>query len=145
MSSYCHNIGFSPSSLLCPKMSPNLFPAEGSCCKSINCFFDFGKSPKSLLSIWYELSYKILPVLFPFLFSLGGIVWEKSIFFSFSGIQILKVSYMSYLGTICESLTNKIQTFQTIKNFRWFRVFILSQIKKTERMENLENLISVAT
>ena len=45
------------------------------------------------------------------------------------GIHILKVTYMSYIGKVFESLTNKIQSFQRFKNFQCFRVFILSSIE----------------
>ena len=67
MSPWYHNIGLSLSSSLYAKMLPTSFSAEGSCCKSVSCFFDLGKSPKSLLSLPFscELSYKILAVHFP--------------------------------------------------------------------------------
>ena len=50
----------------------------------------------------------------------------KVVFLGLSGIQILKVSYMSYRGNVFESLTNKIQSFQRFQNLRRFRVFVLS-------------------
>ena len=43
--------------------------------------------------------------------SLEEIVWEKQIFLGLCGTQILKVTYMSCLGKVFESLTNKIQSF----------------------------------
>ena len=74
--------------------------------------------------------------------SLGATVWEKQVFLRLYGIQILKVTYLSYLGKDFESLTNKIQSFQRFENFRRFRVFI--RFEKTETTEYVENLISVA-
>ena len=44
-------------------------------------------------------------------------------FFWISGIQILKIPYMLYLGKVFEKLTDKNQRFKT---FRRFRVFVLS-------------------
>ena len=80
MSPWYH--GFSPSSSLYATMSPTSFSAEGSCCKSISCFFDLSKSPKSLLSLpfWCELSYKILAVLFP-LCNSWLLKFERTLFF----------------------------------------------------------------
>ena len=43
-------------------------------------------------------------------------------FLGLCGIQILRVTYMPYLGKLFVSLTNKIQSFQRFKNFRRFRV-----------------------
>ena len=48
------------------------------------------------------------------------------------GIQILKVTYTSYLGKVFESLTNKIQSFQRFKNFWRFWVFALSSRVSSE-------------
>ena len=45
--------------------------------------------------------------------------WSNSLwkvgFLGLSGIQILKVTYMSCLGKVCERLTNKIQIFEDLK------------------------------
>ena len=49
----------------------------------------------------------------------------KVAFLGLSGIRIFKVSYMSCLGKIFESLTNKIQRFQNLKNVQRFQVFVL--------------------
>ena len=38
-------------------------------------------------------------------------------------IQILRITYLSYLGKVFETLTDKIQSFQWFKNSRRFRVF----------------------
>ena len=43
-------------------------------------------------------------------------------------IQILKVTYMSYLGKVFENLTNKVQFFQKLKNFQFFQVFVLRKL-----------------
>ena len=53
---------------------------------------------------------------------LGAIVRERYMFLGLRGIQILRVTYKSYLGKLFVSLTNKIQSFQRFKNFRHFRV-----------------------
>ena len=50
----------------------------------------------------------------------------KVVFFWISGIQILKIPYMLYLGKVFEKLTDKNQNFQRFKTFRRFRVFVLS-------------------
>ena len=42
------------------------------------------------------------------------------------GIQVLKVTYMSCLSKVFETLTHKIHSFRGFKNFRRFRVFVLS-------------------
>ena len=58
-----------------------------------------------------------------------NVTWRNSlgnaVFFGLCGTQILKITYMSYLGKVFDSLTKKIQTFQRSKNFRRFRVFVL--------------------
>ena len=74
-------------------------------------------------------------------------IFGKVAFQGLSGIQFLKVSDMSYLDTVVESLTNKIQSFQRFKIFQHFPVFVLNyttNLKKTEKLGNLGNLISVA-
>ena len=82
-----------------------------------------------------------------------NVTWSKNfgkvVVFGLCRIQILKVTYMSYMDQVFESLTNKIQSFQIFQNFRRFQVFVLSyklqsQNEKTETTENLENHISVA-
>ena len=66
-----------------------------------------------------------------------NVTWSNSlrkvVFLSLCGVQILKVSYMSYLGQVFEGLTNKIQSFQRFKNFWRFRVFVLGYRAKTKR------------
>ena len=55
------------------------------------------------------------------------------------GIQILKVTYMSYLGKVFENLTNKVQLFSKTQNFTVFlglRSELESQFEKTETTEN---------
>ena len=68
---------------------------------------------------------------------------KSSFFFGLCGIQILKVTYMSYLGIVFESLTNKIQSFQRFQNFRLFRVFILSYRANSKRRKRrkISNLV----
>ena len=65
-----------------------------------------------------------------------NVTWSNSlgkvVFWGLCGIQILKVTYTSYLGKVFESLTNKIQRFQRFQNLRRFRVFILSHRAKTK-------------
>ena len=64
--------------------------------------------------------------------SLGPIVWEKSGFLGLCAIQILKVTYMSYLSPDFEGFTNKIQSFQRFQNFRTFRVWAKTKRQKPE-------------
>ena len=59
-----------------------------------------------------------------------NVTWSNSLgkvafFCFFCGIQILKVTYFSYLGKVFESLTNKSQNFRGFKKTRRFRVFVL--------------------
>ena len=58
------------------------------------------------------------------------VTWRNSlgnvVFFGLCGTQILKITYMSYLGIVFDSLAKIIQSFQRFKNFRRFRVFVLS-------------------
>ena len=58
----------------------------------------------------------------------------KVVFWGLCRIQTLKITYMSYLDKVFESLTEKIQSFQRLKNFRRFRVFVLiyKAIRKEE-------------
>ena len=63
-------------------------------------------------------------------------------FLFFCGIQILKVTYFSYLGNVFESLTNKSQNFWGFKKTRRFRVFVLryranSKSRKRRKIANL--------
>ena len=65
-----------------------------------------------------------------------NLTWSNSLgkvgFFGVSnfkrGIQILKVTYMSYLGKVFENLTNKVQFFQRLRNVQLFQVFVLRKI-----------------
>ena len=68
-----------------------------------------------------------------------NVTWSNSlgkvVFLGSSGIQIPKVSYMSYLGKVFESLRNETQIFQRLKGFRRFRVFVLSYRAKMKRQK----------
>ena len=62
-----------------------------------------------------------------------NLTWSNSLgkvdfFGDLRGIQILKVTYMSYLGKVFENLTNKVQFFERLKNFQFFRVFVLMKV-----------------
>ena len=54
-------------------------------------------------------------------------------FFGFSGIQVLKVTYIPCLGKVFECLTNKVQSFLGFKNFWRFRVLVLSYRANSKR------------
>ena len=76
-----------------------------------------------------------------------NVTWSNSLgkvafFCFFCGIQILKVTYFSYLGKVFESLTNKSQNFRGFKKTRRFRVFVLryranSKSRKWRKIANL--------
>ena len=59
---------------------------------------------------------------------LSAIVWKKQAFGGLREIQILKVTYVSYLDKVFENLTNKVQLFQRFKTFQFFWVFVLREI-----------------
>ena len=66
-----------------------------------------------------------------------NVTWSNSlgkvVFLGLSGIQLLKVTYMPYLGKVFASLRNKIQSFQRFQHFHCFRVFVLSYRTKAKR------------